>query len=64
MRKVKVFVSIVCLSVLVSCEMTENAVSSSASGFASSQINPVVSNTENAFMTSSSSAGTSAGSGF
>jgi|SaaInlStandDraft_5_1057022.scaffolds.fasta_scaffold95483_2 hypothetical protein len=64
MRPIKIFTAIICLSALAACEMTENAVSSSASGFASSQINPVVSNTETAFMSSTSSAGTSVGSGF
>lgn len=49
---------------LSACQMTENAVSSSASGFASSQVNPIVEKGSNAFTSTATSTGTSAGSGF
>jgi hypothetical protein len=52
------------LLVLSACQMTENAVSSSASGFVSSQVNPVVDKGSNAFTSTATSAGSSAGAGF
>ena len=49
---------------LSACQMTANAVSSSASGFVSSQVNPVMENEGSAFTNTATGAGTKVGSDF
>ena len=64
MYKMSFFIVAASMLVLSACQMTENAVSSSASGFVSSQVNPVVDKASSAFTSTATSAGTSVGSGF
>lgn len=49
---------------LSACEMASNAVSSSAEGFVSSQVDPVVSGAQGSISGAGSAAGSSAGGGY
>lgn len=49
---------------LSACEMASNAVSSSAEGFVSSQVDPIVSGTQSSISGAGSAAGSSIGGGY